>query len=167
MLFRSGRYNTVSGLNPEDSTDAFYADTLDSGAGMCNQRMARVLADEAMDRAYDLEAWGLAWDRKEDRKYYLSMTGGGTFVRTMGSMDEGIGITEVMLHEMHRRRIPVLDFHMLVEAVQDDSGRVVGALVLDIAHGVWKYIACGALVIATGGTSQLYETSSEIGRAHV
>lgn len=155
-----GRYNTVSGLNPEDSTDAFYADTLDSGAGMCNQRMARVLADEAMDRAYDLEAWGLAWDRKGDRKYYLSMTGGGTFVRTMGSMDEGIGITEVMLHEMHRRRIPVLDFHMLVEAVQDDTGRVVGALVLDIARGVWKYIACGALVIATGGTSQLYETSS-------
>ncbi len=155
-----GRYNTVSGLNPEDSTDAFYNDTLDSGAGICNQLMVRTLADEAMDRAYDLESYGLAWDRTEKKKYYLSMTGGGTFVRTMGSMDEGIGITEVMLHELHRRKIPVLDFHMLVEVVQDDAGMVVGALVLDISKGIWKYMSCSSLVIATGGTSQMYETSS-------
>ncbi|MCW5604715.1 MAG: FAD-binding protein [Burkholderiales bacterium] len=155
-----GRYNTVSGFNPEDSTDAFFQDTLDSGVGINNHRLARILADEATDRAYDLESYGLAWDRTDARKYYMSMTGGGTFVRTLGSVDEGIGITEVMLQQLYKRGIRICDFHMLVDAVQDDAGRVVGGLVLDLSKGAWRYFSAGAVVIATGGTSQLYQTSS-------
>lgn len=155
-----GRYNAVSGQNPGDSVDAYFRDHLDSGAGINNQTLTRILAEEAMDRAYDLESYGLAWDRKAERQYYLSMTGGGTFVRTMGSVDEGIGITEVMVHQLHKRGVRIRDFHMLADVVRDDSGRVVGALALDLSRGVWRYFACGAVVIATGGTSQLYETSS-------
>ncbi len=155
-----GRYNAVSGLNPDDSTDAFFQDTLESGVGINNYPLARILADEAMDRAYDLESYGLAWDRTGIRKYYMSMTGGGTFVRTLGSVDEGIGITEVMLHQLHQRGIWICDFHMLADVVQDDNGRVVGGLALDLAKGVWRYFSAGAVVIATGGASQLYETSS-------
>ena len=155
-----GRYNAVSGLNPDDSTDAFFQDTLESGVGINNYPLARILADEAMDRAYDLESYGLAWDRTDIRKYYMSMTGGGTFVRTLGSVDEGIGITEVMLHQLHKRGILICDFHMLADVVHDDNGRVVGGLALDLAKGVWRYFSAGAVVIATGGSSQLYETSS-------
>ncbi|OGA42737.1 MAG: hypothetical protein A3G24_18290 [Betaproteobacteria bacterium RIFCSPLOWO2_12_FULL_62_13] len=155
-----GRYNAVSGLNRKDSTDAFFRDTLDSGAGINNYELTKILAEEAMDRAYDLEEYGLTWDRTAQTQYYLSMTGGGSFVRTMGSVDEGIGITEVMLHQLHARGIKILDFHMLAEVIQDDSGRVAGGLVLDLSRGVWHYFSCAAVVIATGGTSQLYETSS-------
>jgi fumarate reductase (CoM/CoB) subunit A len=155
-----GRYNAVSGLNPGDSTDAFYRDTLESGIGISNHPLARILADEAMDRAYDLESYGLTWDRKTDRAVSLSMTGGGSFVRTIGSADEGIGITEVMLHQLYKRRIPVLDFRMLVDAVVDDNGTLAGALALDLSHGKWVFYSCRSLIIATGGTSQMYETSS-------
>lgn len=155
-----GRYNAVSGQNPADSTGAFLGDTLDSGCHINNHHMARALAEEAMDRAYDLESYGLAWDRKEDRRYVLTMTGGGSFVRTIGSVDEGIGITEVMLHQLYKRRIPVLGFHMLVEVAQADDGHACGALALDMAAGMWRYFPCKAVIIATGGTSQLYETSS-------
>jgi succinate dehydrogenase/fumarate reductase flavoprotein subunit len=88
------------------------------------------------------------------------MTGRGSFVRTIGSADEGIGITEVMIHQLHVRGIRIADFHMLVDAVCDDAGRVVGALVLDLSRGKWRMFSCGAVIIATGGTSQLYETSS-------
>jgi len=155
-----GRYNAVSGLNPGDSVDAFCRDTVEAGAGISNYKLARILAEEAMDRAYDLESYGLAWDRKEPLRYCTSMTGGGSFVRTLGSVDEGIGITEVMLHQLHKRAIRILDFHMLADVVQDDNGRVVGGLALDLSRGVWRYFSAGAVVIATGGTSQLYETSS-------
>lgn len=113
-----------------------------------------------MDRAYDLEEYGLTWDRTDAAKYYLSMTGGGSFARTMGSVDEGIGITEVMLHQLYARGVRICDFHMLADVVQDDDGRAAGALVLDLSRGAWRYFPCSAVVIATGGTSQLYETSS-------
>jgi succinate dehydrogenase/fumarate reductase flavoprotein subunit len=155
-----GRYNVVTGLNPDDSNDAFFQDTIDSGVGINNHELTRILADESLDRLYDLEEYGLAWDRTDVTKYYMSMTGGGSFVRTIGSVDEGIGITEVMLHQMHARGIRICDFHMLVDAIRDDNGRVVGGLVLDLSKGAWRYFECSALVIATGGTSQIYETNS-------
>jgi succinate dehydrogenase/fumarate reductase flavoprotein subunit len=155
-----GRYNVVTGLNPDDSNDAFFRDTIDSGIGINNYELTRILADEALDRLYDLESYGLAWDRTDARRYYMSMTGGGTFVRTIGSVDEGIGITEVMLHQMYARGIRICDFQMLVDAILDDAGHVAGGLVLDLAKGVWRYYECSALVIATGGTSQVYETNS-------
>jgi fumarate reductase (CoM/CoB) subunit A len=155
-----GRYNTVTGQNAADSVDAFYRDTLESGCGINDPVLAHILAEEALDRAYDLESYGLTWDRASLAEYSLSMTGGGSHVRTIGSADEGIGITEVMLQQLYRRRIPVLPYHMLVEAIRGADGRVAGGLAFDLAKGVWRYFECGALVIATGGTSQLYETSS-------
>ena len=155
-----GRYNVVTGLNPKDSNDAFFNDTVDSGAGINNRELTRIMVDEALARAYDLEEYGLAWDRTDVTKYYMSMTGGGTFVRTLGSIDEGIGITEVMLHQMHKRGIRICDFHMLADVIRDDSGRVAGGLVMDLSKGVWRFFSAPTVVIATGGTSQLYETSS-------
>jgi fumarate reductase (CoM/CoB) subunit A len=155
-----GRYNVVTGLNPKDSNDAFYNDTIDSGVGINNRELTRIMVDEALARAYDLEEYGLAWDRTDVTKYYMSMTGGGTFVRTLGSIDEGIGITEVMLHQMHQRGIRICDFHMLADVIRDDNGHVAGGLVMDLSKGVWRYFAAPTVVIATGGTSQLSETSS-------
>jgi len=155
-----GRYNVVTGLNPPDSNDAFFRDTLESGADINNHELTRILVDEALARAYDLEEYGLAWDRTGERQYYMSMTGGGTFVRTIGSVDEGIGITEVMLHQMHKRGIRICDFHMLADVMRDERGSVAGGLVMDLAKGVWRYFCSPTVVIATGGTSQLYATSS-------
>src|ERR1700712_778898 len=140
-----GRYNAVSGLNPGDSADAFYRDTVESGCNINDHALARILAEEAMDRAHDLESYGLVWDRKTAAEFSLSMTGGGSFVRTIGSADEGIGITEVMLHQLYKRRIPVRDFHMLVDVIGDD-GSVHGALALDLSRGVWRYFNCGAVI---------------------
>lgn len=155
-----GRFNAVSGMNTKDSVQAFYQDTLDSGAGMCRPVMARVLAEEAMDRALDLEFYGLTWDRTEDQRYFVSMTGGGSFMRTLGSRDEGIGITEVMLQQLYARRIPVQEFHMLVDVLRGEDGAVEGCLVLDIKCGKWIAYQCSVAIIATGGTSQLYQTNS-------
>jgi len=78
----------------------------------------------------------------------------------VGSFDEGIGISEVMLHELHRVGGRLLEYRMLVDVAQDEAGRVVGALTLDLRTGEWVFYDCGAVVIATGGTSQLYETNS-------
>ena len=155
-----GRYNTVSGFNPKDSPAAFCADTIESGCGINNYALARILAEEANNRALDLESYGLAWDRKTPREYVLSMTGGGSFVRTIGSADEGIGITEVMLHQLYARGIKICDFNQLTDVVRDDSGSIIGGLALDLSRGCWRYWGASAIIIATGGTSQLYETSS-------
>lgn len=155
-----GRYNVVTGLNPEDSVDHFFRDTITGGADINNQVLARILVEEALDRAYDLESYGLVWERKTPADYLVVGSGGGSRLRTLGSFDEGIGVSEVMLHRSLRDGTVIREFQMLVDVVQDDDRRVVGGLVLDLARGQWVLYKCGALIIATGGTSQLYETNS-------
>lgn len=155
-----GRYNVVTGLNSDDSLGIFFDDTVIGGANINNEELVKVLVTEALDRTYDLEAYGLLWERKNVPDYLVVGSGGGTRLRTLGSFDEGIGITEVMLHRALAEGIRFREFQMLVDVVQDDDGRVIGALVLDMANGFWIFYDCGAVIIATGGTSQLYETNS-------
>lgn len=155
-----GRYNALTGQNPEDSHDIFFQDTISGGADVNNQKLARVLVREAYDRALDLEAWGLVWERAEPTKYQITGAGGGTRLRMFGSFDEGIGITEVMIHMLIREGIEVLEQHMLIDVHRDDDGTVVGALTLNMIKGSFTYFQCGAVVIAAGGTSQLYATNS-------
>ena len=119
-----------------------------------------MLIEEAMDRAYDLESWGLVWERESRDKYKMTGSGGGTQLRMLGSYDEGIGITEVMIHAMRSTNVRVIENRMLVDLALEDHGTVVGALTLDLLTGSWVFIEAGAVVIATGGTSQLFETNS-------
>jgi len=155
-----GRYNVVTGLNPDDSTDIFFRDTLEGGADINNEQLVEILVEEALDRVYDLEEYGLLWERASVNDYLVVGSGGGSRLRTIGSFDEGIGITEVMLHRALSLGVEFRDFQMLVDVVPDDDGRVVGALALDLAKGRWIFYDSGAVIIATGGTSQLYETNS-------
>jgi len=62
-----------------------------------------------MDRAYDLESWGLLWERESRDKYKMTGSGGGTQLRMLGSYDEGIGITEVMIHAMRSTNVRVIE----------------------------------------------------------
>lgn len=155
-----GRFNAVSGQNPLDDRDIFFADTINGGAGLNNRRLARVLVEEAMERAYDLESWGLVWERENAEKYKLTGSGGGTQLRMLGSYDEGIGITEVMIHVLRATGARVVENRMLVDLALDDDGNVVGALTLDLLTGSWVFFETGAVVVATGGTSQLFATNS-------
>ena len=155
-----GRFNAMSGQNPKDNHDIFFTDTINGGSGMNNRRLARILVQEAMDRAYDLESWGLVWERREPDKYLMTGSGGGTQLRMLGSYDEGIGITEVMIHATRKLGARLVEHCMLVDVVFDDEGVLAGALCLDVRRGRWYLYRCGAVVIATGGTSQIYETNS-------
>ena len=155
-----GRYNVVTGIVSGDDTDVFFKDTIDGGARINNQHLARILVDEALDRAYDLEVYGLAWERTTSTDYLVVASGGGTKLRTLGSFDEGIGVSEVMLHQIFRRGVTLREHQMVVDLTSDPDNHVVGALVLDLAHGEWIAYDCGTVVIATGGASQLYATNS-------
>jgi fumarate reductase (CoM/CoB) subunit A len=155
-----GRFNAISGQNPKDSADIFFKDTIAGGAGINNQELVQILVNEAMARAYDLESWGLIWERDTATRYLITGSGGGTRLRMLGSYDEGIGITEVMLNELRRLGTPIREYQMLVDVAQDATGRVSGGLVLDLRRGEWVFYDCAAAIIATGGASQLYETNS-------
>ena len=91
----------------------------------------------------------------------MTGSGGGTQLRMIGSYDEGIGITEVMIHAVRRERSPggrkPRCWSISSKTRREPSS---ARSRFDLVHGEWVFYETGAVVIATGGTSQLYATNS-------
>ncbi|MEX2534559.1 MAG: FAD-binding protein [Trueperaceae bacterium] len=154
-----GRFQAVTGFDPEDSRDLHFKDTMAGGAYLNNPELVQTLVDDSLDRAYDLEDFGLIWGRVDDTEYRVVGVGGGTRLRLLGAQDEGVGIAETLINQMFARDIPYLEYVMAIELLMVGS-RVAGAIGYDLLNGGWVVIEAQTVILATGGASQLYATNS-------
>ena len=77
-----GGYNVV--LNPEDSFDKHYDDTLRGGSLLNDQELAWTLVNEAPERIYELEnRFGCYFDRNDDGTIHQRALAGQSFNRTI------------------------------------------------------------------------------------
>lgn len=71
-------------LADSDSFESHIADTLEAGAGRCDERIVRMVVSEAPDRIHEMIAWGARFDRKSDGTFDLAKEGGipptGSFI---------------------------------------------------------------------------------------
>ena len=76
-------------LNPNDSgaLATHVADTIASGAGLCNEGVVRSVVAEAADRIRDLVKHGVSFDKGEDGKYDKAREGGHSDRRILHSKD--------------------------------------------------------------------------------
>lgn len=65
----------AAALGADDSADLHVADTLAAGDGLVDEAAARALADDAAARISDLEALGVAFDKKPDGTFSLGREG--------------------------------------------------------------------------------------------
>ena len=67
-------YNVADGLvDPADNPEEHYKDILAAAAGMCDERLARIVAEEAPDTLRELERMGVPFHMDGNR--YLEVTG--------------------------------------------------------------------------------------------
>lgn len=152
---------------PEDSEAMHVADTLRVGAGVADAAVVRNVVARAREAVRWLEALGTRFDRDQDDPdgaLELSREGGHSHARVVHSHGDATG------HEIQRAlasalrnhpRITVRE-HAFVRDLVLADGRCVGAIGqqghLDFA------VEAGAVVVATGGTGQIYrETTNPTG----
>ncbi|MCE2846457.1 MAG: FAD-dependent oxidoreductase, partial [Sphingobacteriales bacterium] len=70
-----------------DSVEKHVADTLDAGAGCCDERIVRMVISEGIERVNELIAWGARFDRKNDGTFDLAREGGHTESRILHARD--------------------------------------------------------------------------------
>jgi succinate dehydrogenase/fumarate reductase flavoprotein subunit len=84
-----GGYNAALGnRDPSDSIASHFRDTVVEGAFLNDQRLVRILVEEAPDRIYDLEAFGAVFDRTPEGKIAQRPFGGQSHPRTCYVGDE-------------------------------------------------------------------------------
>ena len=151
----------------EDSFELHVRDTLDAGAGLCDEQVVRTIVTEAPARIQDLVDLGLHFDEREvsgHREFDLGREGGHSKRRVLHVRDvTGKEIENVLLRELDRQPgVALLENHIAVDlitaaklgfAIED---RCLGAYVLDENTGEVETIRSDRIVLATGGCGKVY-----------
>jgi L-aspartate oxidase len=146
-----------------DTLESHVADTLDAGAGLCNEAVVRQIVAEGAETIDDLTGYGVKFDR-ENGGYHLGKEGGHSHRRILHSRDTtGLEIIHGLLETARQTpNLTLLEHHYAIDlittaklgAVVDD--RVIGAYVLDRKTGEVEVFESDRVVLATGGCGKVY-----------
>jgi succinate dehydrogenase/fumarate reductase flavoprotein subunit len=152
-----GGYNAV--LRAPDSLEAHFLDTLRGGGFVNDQELAWRLVETAPERILELESrYGCFFDRNAEGDIHQKPFAGQSHDRTIHKGDlTGIEIMNRLAEQVWARpSIRVLEEHRALDLLQDDAGRVGGALCLDIRTGACVIVGARATLLAMGGGPTMY-----------
>ncbi len=144
----------AAALFADDSVDAHVLDTLRAGAGHCDPAAVRVLCEEGPARVRDLIRFGAAFDRDESGLARgLEAAHSRARVVHAGGDATGAEIMRALVATVRSRAVELVEHAMLVD-VLTCRGRACGVRLLVDGQQVDR--PADAVVLATGGTGQLY-----------
>lgn len=153
-----GGYNVA--LNPGDSVERHFMDTIEGGKWLPNQELAWTLVTKAVERVRELEnEVGCFFDRNPDGTLHGKAFAGQTFDRTVHKGDlTGIEIINRLMEQVWARpRVRQLEEHRAIALIPSKDGRSLsGVLFIDIRTGNLLFIEAKAVLLATGGGPTMY-----------
>jgi succinate dehydrogenase flavoprotein subunit len=152
-----GGYNVA--LNPGDSVERHFMDTIEGGKWLPNQDMAWTLVSTAIERVRELEnEVGCFFDRNPDGTLHGKAFAGQTFDRTVHKGDlTGIEIINRLMEQVWARPIRRLEEHRAVALIPSRDGQSLsGVLLIDIRSGAFRFVEAKVVLLATGGGPTMY-----------
>lgn len=142
---------------PGDSPELHLLDTIQGGAFMNEQRLVRILVEEAPQRILELEQLGALWEREADgASYRLRIDGGHSLHRCVYLEDRtGREIVRTLGSFIAARHVPVWENSMITRLLVDEAG-IQGAVGVDLSNGEGVLWECRSIILATGGSGNLY-----------
>ncbi len=152
-----GGYNVA--LNPGDSVERHFMDTIEGGKWLPDQEMAWTLVIKAVERVHELEnEIGCFFDRNPDGTLHGKAFAGQTFDRTVHKGDlTGIEIINRLMEQVRARPIRRLEEHRAVALIPAKDGQsLAGVLMIDVRTGQFRFVGAKAVLLATGGGPTMY-----------
>src|SRR5216110_363393 len=151
----------------EDSFALHVADTLEAGAGLCDETAVRTIVMEGPTRVRELVGLGLHFDDRESgghREPDLGREGGHSKRRVLHVQDvTGLEIEKTLLRELEKSPgVELMENHMAVDLITAGKlgfateDRCLGVYVLDERTGEVETIRTDRLILATGGCGKVY-----------
>lgn len=165
LQFRQAQGGIAAVWDRNDSFEDHVADTLDAGAGLCNEQAVRTIVEEGPDAIRELLEWGVNFDPgNQGEDYELAREGGHTKRRILHAKDAtGLEITSKLLEaaKLHPN-IELLEDHFAIDLITTTKlglvteDRVLGAYVLDRVSGEVEIFRSDRVLLATGGCGRVY-----------
>lgn len=156
-VMAEGGFNAV--LKSADSIATHYEDTMKGGAFLNDPALVEVLVREAPDRIRDLFTWGAVFDLTCDDEVAQRPFGGQQFPRTCYAGDHtGHEMVMTLLEKLRGSPVEIRDELTILDLLKDGDA-VYGAVTCD-REGELGVITADAVVLATGGAGQVYDTTT-------
>lgn len=152
----------------DDSFELHIQDTLEAGAGLCDEAVVRTIVTDAPARIRELIEFGVHFDERESedggQALDLGREGGHSRRRILHSRDvTGREIELALLERVAQTpNIDVLENHMAVDLItlrklgHVSENRCLGAYVLNEPTGEVLTLRSDRIVLATGGCGKVY-----------
>lgn len=130
----------------------------------CIEYMCRV----GPEVIYELEHMGLPFSRFEDGKIYQRPFGGQSknfggeqATRTAAAADRtGHALLHTLYQKNLEHKVTTFSEWYALDLVKNQKGAVVGVVVLDIESGEILFLASKAVILATGGSGQIFHSTT-------
>ena len=145
-------------LDKQDSIEKHLQDTLEAGAGLCNERTARFIIQNSHKALSQIIQLGFPVSRLDNSdEFHLHKEGGHSHRRIIHSADKtGKALTETLSQTLvGHPQIKLLDHHQAVNLICKES-HCLGAYILNIQNGEVFPFAAHCTILATGGASRAY-----------
>ncbi len=170
--YAQGGIATVYDLTT-DSYEAHIKDTLIAGDYLNDPEVVEMVIKQAKERLDELLAWGVDFDKNEQGRFDLGKEGGHSKNRIFHHKDiTGFEIERSLLNKVKNHpNIHFYDYHFAIDLITEhqvfgdlislDSDKTVfGAYVLDEKNKTVKTFIAKYTLLATGGSGQVYETTT-------
>lgn len=152
----------AAALDPEDSAESHAADTVEAGSGLVDPAVALLIAQDGPKRVADLIELGVPFDQTETGALALSLEAAHSrprVARVAGDL-AGKAIMDALVAATEASpTIEVIDTAKAVSLLQDDEGRVAGAL-LQTKSGAYAPHPARHTILCTGGSGGLFRVTT-------
>jgi succinate dehydrogenase / fumarate reductase flavoprotein subunit len=147
-------------LGKDDSAEAFAADILAAGGGLCERSVVRSFAEEAAREVLWLDRMGVPFNRDKEGRLDLRAFGSNSRSRSCFADDRtGHMVLHVMYEQFQREGIARFE-EWFSTALAIDGGACLGAVALGLRSGKLDSFGARAVVLATGGFTRMYFPST-------
>jgi succinate dehydrogenase / fumarate reductase flavoprotein subunit len=160
-VLAAGGINAALGtVDPQDSWQQHFADTLREGYFLADPRMVEILAQEAPAAIHELADWGCPFARTPDGKLDQRFFGAHKYRRTCYAGDyTGRAVLYTLADKVIQLGIPTNDTQYVSQLLVHD-GVCFGAVAFDLYTGQRTVHQADAVILATGGGTRLWRRSS-------
>ena len=156
-----------------DNLEKHVQDTLFAGDGLCDERIVRMVVNEAPEQIQNLIGWGTQFDRNTDGKFNLNREGGHSEHRILHYKDStGAEIMRALSERVRQHpRITIFEKSFALDLItQHHLGKPVfrgnpdiqcyGTYAFNITTRKVDTILSKITLLATGGSGYIYQTTT-------
>lgn len=155
-------------FDEQDSIESHVADTLDAGAGLCDEEAVRFTASQAKSCMEWLINYGVPFDQEKDEhgveRFHLTREGGHSHRRILHAADATGHAVQTSLQEavLQHPNIHLFERYNAIDLVRhkDAPNQCLGAYVWNRKKEHVEFIRSRFTALATGGASKVYQYTS-------